>query len=315
MERKILVLILLGMLIPIAFAQLEQRDIIVVRGDILVDYIPALAYASHAKIPVIFIQPEKIQADVARALSFYAHYGKNLLIIGGEKAISEDVEEELRKLGFYVSRLWDWDRYGTAARIAIDLWKSSETAVIAEAENSENLLLAEYIALKTDSPVLFTKREKLPEVTKKALTRLGVEKVYIVGNVSENVITEIKSLTSEVEIITGEGYKKIIGENYESHYSTTLVIFILSILAIVIAISFFVFMKRRKTISYIILDTDEEKIVELLKIHGTLTQKRIAELSGFSKPKTSRILKSLFEKGVIERIKHKKTQKIKLKQK
>lgn len=315
MERKILVLILLGVLIPIAFAQLEERDIIVVRGDILVDYIPALAYASHAKIPVIFIQPDKIQGDIARALSSYAHSGKNLLIIGGEKAISENVEEELRKLGFYVSRLWDWDRYGTAARIAIDLWKVSKTAVVASAETSENLLLAESIALKTNSPVLFTEREKLPEVTKRALTRLGVEKVYIVGNVSENVISEIKSLTNDVEIITEGSYKEIMSERYESPYSTMFIIFTLSALAIFIAIPFIIFLKRRKDVRYIILDTDEEKIVELLKIHGTLTQKRIAELSGFSKPKTSRILKSLLEKGVIERIKHKKTQKIKLKQK
>lgn len=312
MEKRVLVFALLFM--AIGFAQLEKVDIIVVRGDVLFDYIPALAYASHEKIPIILIQPEEIQKNIAEALSSYTSTGKNLLIIGGKDAISEKTEAELRKLGFSVSRLWDWDRYGTAARIAIDLWKTSKSAVIVQAESSKNLLIAEKIALRTNSPVLFTKKYVLPDVTKKALRTLGAEKIYLVGNVSENVLKDISSL-AKVEIAENVVTEKIETnikkqDNYLVILGSTIISVIIIIL-ILLAIVFF----RRKSVQYIILDPDEEKIVELLEIHGTLTQKRIAELSGFSKPKTSRLLKSLLEKGVIERLKYKKTQKIRLKQK
>ncbi len=312
MERKI-ILGLVALLLTASAAQEARIDIIVVRGDILIDYIPALAYASHEKIPVIFVQPEKIQKDVREALSLYATTSKNLLIIGGKKAITESVENELRAIGFYVSRLWDWDRYGTAARIAIELWKTSPKAIIVEAEEVDDLLYAEAAALKTDSPVLFTKQNELPATTKKALYTLGVEKVIVIGNVSEKVIKEIKSVSKEVKVILHPEKKTSFEEFEKTPYRFNQSYIYLFIFILLFSVGIIVFYFRKKSTRFIVLDMDEEKIVELLKIHGTLTQKRIAELSGFSKPKTSRVLRSLLEKGVIEKIKHKKTQKIKLK--
>ncbi len=286
----------------------SNADLIVVRGDVLVDYIPTLAYASHAKIMLLLVKPEKIDKDSLSALKVYAKTYKNVVIIGGKNAVSEDVEKELKNLGFYVTRLWDWDRYGTAARIAIELWKSSENAVIVDAENSNNFIYAGMLAIKTESPVLYSKKDSLPKTTEKALKILNVKNAIMVGNFSSEVIEKISSLGISVKKVSVEKLKK--QQNFEK--GNVSILFVLAFSISLLIIGYLAFKKIKRT-EFILLTPDEEKIVELLKLHGTLTQKRIAELSGFSKPKTSRLISSLSQKGVIEKIKYKKTQKIRLK--
>jgi len=60
---------------------------------------------------------------------------------------------------------------------------------------------------------------------------------------------------------------------------------------------------------------DEEKLIELLRMHGKTEQNKLAGLTGYSKPRISRMLRSLEERGIITRERFKKTYKIKLKPK
>jgi uncharacterized membrane protein len=74
-------------------------------------------------------------------------------------------------------------------------------------------------------------------------------------------------------------------------------------------------LRKRVRPPVFILTEDEEKMVEMLRIHGKTDQSRLAKLTDFSKPRISRMLRSLEERGIIEREKFKKTFKIKLKRK
>ncbi len=310
-ELKKTLIILAGLLtlvLPCTFAKCDC-DVIVVRGDNLVDYAVASAYAFNARIPILFLQPDT-EKNVIKMLLVYKELGfTKVLIIGGNNAIPEKFEKRLAYLGFEVRRIWDWDRYGTAARVAMELWRNAEECVLTLGEKQSSLLLAQKIAIEKGIPILFVKPSEIPQQTREALLMLGVKKAYLLENVSE-ICKELEKMSIACEILEKKSTKNLLVHKNESIFSS--LILLITVLLVLFAF-IFVILKTRKR-EYTLITPDEEKIIELLKLHGSVTQKRLVALSGFSKPKVSRILKSLEEKGIITRKKHGKTLKIVLKQ-
>jgi putative cell wall-binding protein len=73
------------------------------------------------------------------------------------------------------------ERYSTAAEVALATSESSEAAIIASGENWPDALVASYGPLGTDSPILLSGRDAVPQVTLDALEALAVDAVYIMG--------------------------------------------------------------------------------------------------------------------------------------
>jgi len=57
---------------------------------------------------------------------------------------------------------------------------------------------------------------------------------------------------------------------------------------------------------------DERKVIEIVMEKGEVSQEELPELTGFSKPKISRLLKDLVDRKVVERKKFGKTYLVKL---
>ncbi len=91
----------------------------------------------------------------------------------------------------------------------------------------------------------------------------------------------------------------------------------ITIAAVAIMLGIFFFMSRGKpTIETVmtILNDDEKKVVNLLMEKGVLTQKQIARECDFSKPKVSRLVTNLEERGIVEKRPVGRTNKVKLKE-
>jgi putative cell wall-binding protein len=164
-------------------AETATYDIIVVRGDILIDYTVAQAYSQKEKIPILLTDPKSLSGLSKKELmGFYDEGAKKVLIIGGTtNAISENIERDLVNIGYEVTRIWDWDRAGTASRVAIDLWKSSKESVIINGSIEESYLIASKFAMKRGIPILITNENELPSSTQEALKLINTKKVYVVG--------------------------------------------------------------------------------------------------------------------------------------
>lgn len=291
---------------------LGSYDVIVVRGDVPTDYIVASIYSSTKKIPLVLLDPEEIQSDIRSELSGYMREGNRmLLIIGGKNAISVGVENELSSMGFIVSRLWDWNRYGTAARVSIDLWGESDEVVITNGENYDYFLLAQRVALIRGEPILFIKNETITMETADALMRLGTKSVVLVSQ-NDNAASTLRSLGLSVDMVETTP-KSLEFETESEPVNLGFYALLIGLLAVIAFLSF-KFWKARK-VSVMLLTDDEEKIVEILKMRGKTEQSKLSKLTGFSKPRISRMLMSLEERGVVERERYKKTFKIKLKSK
>ena len=89
-------------------------------------------------------------------------------------------------------------------------------------------------------------------------------------------------------------------------FSPTWIFGIIAVLVVVLGV--FIFKKRftrpPETTEDEIMKSDEDRVIELLReAGGTMSQSNIVEGTGFSKSKTSAILNSLKQKGVIQKVK------------
>jgi uncharacterized membrane protein len=287
-----------------------EYDVIVVRGDLPTDYTIASVYATTEKIPLVFVNPDGIQTQIRSELTGFREKGYQLLlIIGGESAISTSVEDELKGMGFIVNRLWDWDRYGTAARVAIELWGESHEVVITEGEDYSGFLLAQRIALGKGVPILFVKNSVITEQTRNAIRKIGAKSVTLIS--SERSTEEaLKASGLTVEMVETATLKDSAGNPLELTD-----FYLVFSMGVIILLGAFILFRQSEKSNIVIMNEDEEKMIEILRIHGKTEQNKLAHLTGFSKPRISRMLRSLEDRGLIEREKLKKTFKIKLKTK
>jgi len=311
MEKVVLVLAFVAVLAATATSVQSSGpyDIIVVRGDIPTDYIVASIYSSNHRIPLVLVNPDSMGSETRQEFAGYRKIGyERMLIIGGQDAISVSVEDDLKGIGFNVDRLWDWNRYGTAARVSIELWGSSESIIVTNGESYDGFLVAQKIALERGGPILFIKNSTVTDETADAIRRLGASSAVLIGT-DAGAKDALGRLGLSVETVetaaVGTGSGK---EDQGMLYYILLPAAALLLAAALVA----VYLGKGKKARMLLMTEDDEKIVEILKLHGKTEQNRFSELTGFSKPKVSRMLKSLQERGIIERERHKKTYKIKL---
>lgn len=299
-----------------SMAENSNYDVIVVRGDILIDYTVAQAYSQKENIPILLTDPKTLSGPSKRELmGFYDEGARKVLLIGGTTdAISESIEVEIASIGYEVKRIWDWDRAGTAARVAIDLWKSSRESVIINGNIEESYLIASKFAMKREIPILITNENELPPSTQEALEKINARKVYVVGPmISDNVA---KSLTSKGITVERLGTDINIsdvknlneeGLNLKIDIISMLAGLFVGAMAILIVFRF----KKDDSVPVFVLTEDERKLVQALK-NGEDRQERLPEATNFSRPKVTRLVMNLESKGIIFREKKGKTYKIKL---
>lgn len=296
--KKILILIAFLLL----QASLAQYDLILVRNDLPQDWAIAQSYAHKEGIPILTTSPEKLDSQIKAQLIGYKKSGFNkILIIGGEKAISRDVQQELNDLGFITHRIYEGDRYGTSARVAIELFPTAKTVVMVNGASLEDLLIAQRIALRTKSPILLVKKDGLPVSVANAVKTLGIKKIYLVSDIDAS----FENLEAEVVRVRGDIITR------EKSF-TTLILASISIAIIVLFLAFH--LKTR--IPYAVLTKDEEKIIRVIEDNGgEITQDKLPELTNFSRPKISRLVSELVERGILEKSPYGRTQKLKIKKK
>lgn len=103
-------------------------------------------------------------------------------------------------------RLAGYDRYETAVEIAKAGWARSDYALLAYGENYPDALAAAPLAYKHDAPILLTRSNSLPDVTKETLSELQVKNVIIIGGtgvIYATVETELKDMGLNVSRVFG----------------------------------------------------------------------------------------------------------------
>ena len=298
-----------SLLINIAYA--SDFDVILVRNDLAYDYTLAQAYAYKYKVPIVSTSSNELDKTAEELLIGYKELGyERVAIIGGYEAISFEVQQKLEEMGFITNRFSEVDRYSTSAAIAMFLFGKSDNAVLVNGESQKALLLAQRIAINLEAPILYIKSSEVPESVLYALNFIKARDVYVVEyDINKSIYNQLKGFNIH-RIKKLKDISRKNGENFINFAFLILPIFLLLLYAI-----YRIVKKKREQILFEILTEDEEKIVKVIMEHGgSIRQDKLPELTNFSKPKVSRILSSLAERGIVEKKPYKKTQIVYLKQ-
>ena len=168
-----------------AFASGAETALLV-RGDNFPDALAAAPYAYQLNAPILSTAKDKLSKTTKDELIRLGV--ENVIIIGGEKAVTETVKKEVESLNVTVERISGANRYETAAKIAEKI--DSDQAIVSFGGNFADALAIAPYAARNGIPILLTATDKLPTKTKEALRN----KTIIVGGtsvVSKTVANEL----------------------------------------------------------------------------------------------------------------------------
>lgn len=163
-------------------AQVSQANwdtagtVVIARSDAFPDALAGTPLAYRHDAPILLTNPGALhhsaRVEVQRLRA------RKAVILGGTAAVSATVEEQLKGLGLSVERIGGADRYETAALVAQELGPADK-AVIAYGENFPDALAIGPYAARNGYPILLTRTDTLPGVTRGALK--NIKSTIVVG--------------------------------------------------------------------------------------------------------------------------------------
>lgn len=126
-----------------------------------------LAYSLNA--PILLTRPDSLHAATKDEILRLG--AKNVVILGGEAAISKKVENQLKALSknMSVKRIAGADRYETAKKIADEMGTKHEEVVVVSGRNFPDALSIAPYAAMNNLPILLVAPDKVPASTKTVL--------------------------------------------------------------------------------------------------------------------------------------------------
>jgi putative cell wall-binding protein len=165
------------------------------------DFPDALAGGPAAGLlssPILLVQQDEIPPATASELDRLNP--SEIVLLGGQTVVSEDVEAELASYASgAVKRLSGADRYGTAADVSAEYYAPGVQAVfIASGFGFADALAGAPAAALLDSPLLLVKPYLVPPATQAELERLNPQRIYVLGggvSVNSAVATQMHDYT------------------------------------------------------------------------------------------------------------------------
>ena len=299
-------------------------DAVIVRGDIYTDWIIAMSYGITHGSWIVQLTPAN-EEEVINLISGLMRFKKevNVLIVGAPNAVPTQFEENLERLGLTVKRVGGATRLSTSLYLVINYWRDCESIVLVDGFNSSYYLAALSVAVERRAPIVYTKEGKPPDGFHESLgdQLKEVRSLIVVGDsLNSEEADSLRMMGYSVEFVS-QLNASLRKNELPSYYSLPSIIReISSPLPILIGFSLgslltFVFFrtKRREGEDLMVfLTLDERKLVEIIRERGEVFQEELPELTGFSKPKISRMIAELSDRKILEREKYGKTYIIRL---
>ena len=162
----------------------KAETVILVRGDDFPDALTGVSLAAQKDAPILLTHPNDLPDVTKNEIKRLG--AKNVIILGGNSAVSEQIQKQLESLVDTVERISGNDRFETAKLIAEQLSGDTSTAFVAYGYDFPDALAASVYAAKNGFPIFLTDTEKIPYHTEKALE--NVDQTIVVGG--EKVIGE-----------------------------------------------------------------------------------------------------------------------------
>jgi putative cell wall-binding protein len=154
----------------------NAKSVFLVYGYNFSDALTIVPYAAKTNTPIILSKSESLD-DKVKA---YLKQGvTSVKIIGGNKVISKNIENELRSMGIQVERISGSGRIQTALMIANKYFPNSTGVALTNAYKFPDVLAGSRFAVDKDMPILLTGPNSLDRDVKKFI--IHKDYIYIYG--------------------------------------------------------------------------------------------------------------------------------------
>ncbi|RDD54162.1 MAG: hypothetical protein BA066_00955 [Candidatus Korarchaeota archaeon NZ13-K] len=298
-------------------------DAVIVRGDIYTDWVVAMSYGMTHGSWIVQLTPEN-EEEVLRLVSGLSSFkrGISILIVGSPNAVPAEFEGRLERMGITVKRVGGATRLDTSLYLVINYWRDCESLVLVDGFNSSYYLAALSVAVDRGAPVIYTKGGRPPEGFYDALRDQlrYVKSLVIVGNSLNPEDAESLRMSgysvefiSELNVSSGspESPYSVI-PSLLRELSSPIPILTGFISGSLVTIMLGRLRRREREELEEFLTLDERRLVEIVREKGEVLQEELPELTGFSKPKISRMIAELSDRGILAREKYGKTYVVRL---
>lgn len=184
----------------------SATDVVLASGENYPDALAGAVLAKKINGPMLLAAKDRISDNTLAELERLG--AENIHILGGDAAISLEVEEQLESLGYTVKRYSGANRFATAVEIgkAIAGEETVDTVVLTNSDHFADLLAANSYVAKNQIPALLTRASALSAATKQAIMDWNVKNVVIVGDEShipQAIAEELTAMGVSVERVSG----------------------------------------------------------------------------------------------------------------
>lgn len=165
-----------------------SETVILANGMDYPDALTAAPLAGKYNAPILLSRNTTLASQPDLKASLVNKGVKNVIIIGGETAISSGIQNEISSLGINVRRIGGRDRYETSVLIAKEVGVNNGEISLAYGMSFADGLSISSVAAKKQSPILLTRTDYIPDVVKAFINENYINKTYIIG--STTVITD-----------------------------------------------------------------------------------------------------------------------------
>ncbi len=328
--RAALALIAVVMALPILSVNAQQTfAVIIVRGDIYPDWTVSMAYAHKIGSFVVQLFPGKNDREVLNLIEGLVRFNRNttVLIVGDPMAVPDYFVDELEGIGVRCVRVGGLTRAETSINLASYYWKDAEGIVLVDGLKPELYLPALEESIETSSPIIYTMNGSLPKTMPELLKVLKkVKKVYVIGNSlnpqAENTLKAlISGKASIIRISVGNATLPRI-KTQKNLLALPLDLIAASMLSCASGAAAAYYISRRRSLVrraapdlLQFFSEDERRIISILLDEGEISQEKLAEITGYSRPKVSRVIAEMVDKKIVERRRRGRTYTLRLTEK
>jgi len=174
----------------------------IVNGTAYADAMAVGPLAASNNVPILQVREDEIPHDTKTALEEMGL--ENLVIIGGEEVISQEVQEKLAEQAS-VNRVSGEDRYSTSVAVAMQREETPENFIFAGGteERLADALAGGYLGAAYDAPLLYVS-DQVPEAVAKYLSSAASpeNKGFLLGGtaaITETAANQVAAAILEVE--------------------------------------------------------------------------------------------------------------------
>ncbi|MEY9856954.1 putative cell wall-binding protein [Catenulispora sp. GAS73] len=181
----------------------KAAAVVLARGDQAPDALAGVPLAATKNGPLLLTDPKALdpatRAEIDRVLGGPGTK-KTIYILGGDSAVSPQIEAQLRKAGYTVTRLAGADRYSTALTVAAQFGATS-SAIVATGKDFPDALAAGPLGALRDAPIVLSGGPALDASTAAFLK--SRQTLYAVGGAAVNAVATLDTHGKTVTRLAG----------------------------------------------------------------------------------------------------------------